>query len=152
MYTIVLILHSWLRWVVLVAAFGATFAALYGDTPVGDRSKADRWGMMLMMTVDLQLLLGLLLYLALSPFTAEAMNNFGAAMQNPVLRYWAVEHLTLMFIAVILVHLGRVLGRKATTPRSKRVRLVVCYGLATIVMLAGIPWPGMENGRSLFRF
>src|SRR5438270_11067356 len=122
MYSAVLLIHSWLRWVALVAAIGTTFAAVRNQT-AGPTSAADRWGMVAMMAIDLQLLLGLMLYLALSPFTAEAMKNFSAAMQNPQLRFWAVEHLTMMFGAVILAHVGRVLGRKATTPASKRVRL-----------------------------
>lgn len=151
MYTTVLVLHSWLRWVVLVSAFGATFAALGKQPPVTQQSRADRWGLILMMTTDLQMLFGLLLYLALSPFTAEAMRDFGAAMRTPQLRFWAVEHLTLMLVAVVLVHVGRVLGRKATTPRSKRTRLALCFGLATIAMVAATPWPGMANGRPLFR-
>jgi hypothetical protein len=97
------------------------------------------------------MLIGLLLYLVLSPFTAEAMRDFGAAMKSPGLRFFAVEHVTLMFGAVILAHLGRVLARKASTPAARRTRLIVCFGLATILMIVGIPWPGMTSGRPLFR-
>jgi hypothetical protein len=32
------------------------------------------------------------------------------------------------------------------------MRLLVCFALATIAMLAAIPWPGMPAGRPLFRF
>ena len=56
-----------------------------------------------------------------------------------------------MFVAVILAHVGRVLGRKAKTPSAKRTRLLVCFGLSTLLMLVGTPWPGMMNGRPLFR-
>jgi hypothetical protein len=31
------------------------------------------------------------------------------------------------------------------------MRLLICFGLATILMIAGIPWPGMRAGRPLFR-
>jgi heme A synthase len=79
------------------------------------------------------------------------MRDFSAAMKNPGLRFFAVEHITMMFAAVILAHLGRVLARKAATPAAKRTRLIVCFGLATILMIAGIPWPGMASGRPLFR-
>jgi hypothetical protein len=103
------------------------------------------------MALDVQLLLGLLLYLVLSPFTAEAMRDFGAAMKSPGLRFFAVEHVTMMFAAVILVHVGRVLARKAASPAAKRTRMFVCFGLATILMIVAIPWPGMASGRPLFR-
>ena len=65
-----------------------------------------------MIALDVQMLLGLLLYGVLSPYTAAAMKDFGAAMRDPVLRFWAVEHLTMMLSAVVLVHVGRVLARK----------------------------------------
>ena len=77
--------------------------------------------------------------------------HFGEAMQNPQLRFWAVEHITAMFVAVVLAHVGRVLARKAKTPAAKRTRLLVCFGIATLAMLLGTPWPGMAAGRPLFR-
>ena len=124
MYTLVLLLHSWLRWVALVAGVGAI------ATTVADRSatirtgRSDMWGLALMITLDIQMLLGLLLYLVLSPFTTEAMRDFGAAMKNPALRFFAVEHVALMFAAVILVHVGRVLARKAPTAERETVAAV----------------------------
>ena len=104
-----------------------------------------------MMALDVQMLVGLILYFALSPFTDQAMKNFSAAMQNPQLRFWAVEHITAMFAAVIVAHVGRVLARKARTPDAKRIRLLLCFGVATLLMLIATPWPGMANGRPLLR-
>jgi len=150
MYSIILLLHSWLRWVALVTGFGATLAAIMGRVE-GKDSPADRWGLFLMMALDLQMLLGLLLYLVLSPNMKAILDNFGEAMKRPDTRFWAVEHLTAMFLAVVIAHVGRVLARKAATPASKRMRLMVCFTLATILMLAGMPWPGRAGGRELFR-
>jgi len=150
MYTIVLAIHSWVRWLALVAGIGATLAALMGRVQT-DNSPADRWGLFLMMALDIQMLLGLMLYLVVSPNMAPILENFGAAMKDPALRFWAVEHISTMFIAVILVHVGRVLARKALSPVAKRTRLLVCFGLATLLMMVGIPWPGRPGGRPLFR-
>ena len=110
MYTIVLAIHSWVRWLALVAGIGATLAAFMGRVQ-SDNSPADRWGLFLMMALDIQMLLGLVLYLAVSPNMAPILENFGAAMKDPALRFWAVEHISTMFIAVILAHVGRVLAR-----------------------------------------
>src|SRR6185295_13293058 len=139
MYTIILILHSWLRWIALVTGFGATLAVFMGRVE-GKDSPADRWGLFLIMALDLQLLLGLMLYLGLSPNMREILAHFGDAMKDPTTRFWAVEHITAMFAAVVVAHVGRVLARKARTPASKRIRLMVCFTLATILMLAGMPW------------
>ena len=148
MYSFVLVLHSWLRWIAIVAGIGATAAAT-SSPPAGGAS--DRLGLVFMISMDLQMLLGLLLYVFLSPSTAAIFKNFGAAMKDPVARFWAVEHVTMMLAAVVLAHVGRVLARKAATPGAKRARLMICFGLATLLMIAGTPWPGMRAGRPLFR-
>src|SRR5436190_24379998 len=122
MYTLVLGLHSWLRWAALVAGVAATFTSFSDRSPSTGSSRADMWGLVLMTLLDLQMLLGLLLYLVLSPFTAEALRDFGAAMKSPGLRFFAVEHLALMLVAVVMAHVGRVMGRKATTADAKRMR------------------------------
>jgi hypothetical protein len=97
------------------------------------------------------MLLGLLLYLVVSPNMAAIRANFGASMKDPAARFWAVEHLTMMVVAVVLVHVGRVLGRKAASPDSKRMKQFICFGLATALMLLATPWPGLRAGRPLFR-
>jgi hypothetical protein len=149
MYTTVLFLHSWIRWVAVVAALAATVSA-FGKGPAA-LSRAESWGFKLMIALDLQLLLGLLLYGMLSPFTRQAMQDFGAAMRDPVLRFWAVEHLTMMLGAVVLVHVGRVLARKTSSPEKKRTKLLICFGIALLLILGGMPWPGLPSGRPLFR-
>ena len=150
MYTTVLALHSWIRWIALIAAVGTTLAAVRGKVE-GPRSLADRWGMIAMMVLDTQLLLGLILYFVVSPNMQEILHNFGAAMKDPATRFWAVEHTASMFAAIALAHVGRVLARKASTTSAKRTRLLVCFGLATLLIMLGMPWPGRPGGRPLFR-
>jgi hypothetical protein len=147
MYTLFLILHSWLRWIAIAAGVGATAAAT--GSPTGGAGQ--RAGLFFMIAMDLQMLIGLLLYLFISPTTTAIFQNFGAAMRDPVARFWAVEHVTMMVAAVVLAHLGRVLARRAKTPASARMRQLICFGLATLLMIAGTPWPGTRAGRPLFR-
>jgi hypothetical protein len=150
MYTLVLTLHSWIRWVALVSGFGATFAAMRGGAAPSQTGRADGWGLALMMALDVQLLLGLLLYLVVSPNMQAIRADFGTAMKDPVARFWAVEHLTTMLAAVVVVHIGRVLARKASGD-AKRARMLVAFGVATILMIVAIPWPGLRAGRPLLR-
>jgi hypothetical protein len=148
MYSLVLLLHSWVRWAALVAGVGAT-GATFGDR--SSNGASDRWGFALVTALDLQMLLGLLLYFVVSPNMAAIRGHFDAAMHDRVARFWAVEHVTMMVAAVVLAHVGRVLARKAPTPAAKRTRLLVCFGLSTLLMFAGVPWPGSPYGRPLFR-
>jgi hypothetical protein len=143
MYTTILVLHSWLRWLALGAGLAATISAT--------RNHSDRLGTILLSTLDLQLLLGLALYFFVSPNMAEIRAHFGESMRDPVARFWAVEHITTMFGAVIAAHVGRVLARRTADPNARRMKLFICYGIATVLMILAVPWPGMRAGRPLFR-
>ena len=142
MYELVLIIHSWLRWAVIGAGLWAAFGG-------GSRySAAGKWFTRLL---DVQILLGLLLYFVLSPFTRAALGDFGAAMSNSQLRFFAVEHVFGILIGTALAHIGSGRIRKAAPERGPRLALIF-YGLALVAILASIPWPGMPAGRPLFRF
>ena len=100
----------------------------------------------------MQFLLGILLYFVLSPLTRQAMQDFGLAMRTSGLRFWAVEHVLGMVIALALVHIAGVRIRKAATDQKRHRTAMIFYGLALVVILASIPWPGMPAGRPLFRW
>lgn len=150
MYELVLLVHSWVRWTTVLAGVIA-IVLTYASPQMPGSTRTDRWGLIFMITLDVQLLLGLLLYFALSPNTAAMFKDFAGAMRDPVARFWAVEHSTLMLAAVGLVHVGRILGRKATSLAVKRSRMLLCFTLAMIAILVATPWPGMTAGRPLFR-
>jgi hypothetical protein len=146
MYATALFIHSWIRWIALVASVGTVLAAIRRQD-----ATTERWAMVAMMTLDIQMLIGLILYLGLSPNMSEILAHFGDSMKDPTARFWAVEHITAMFGAIILAHVGRVLARKARSADAKRLRLLVCFSVATVLMIAGMPWPGRPGGRPLFR-
>jgi hypothetical protein len=150
-YPIVLTIHSWLRWVALLLAIAAAINALRTDRDLSERPPGARLDTLFMAAVDLQVLFGLLLYFGLSPFTMEAFENFGSVMENPGLRFWTIEHITAMLSVNVLVRVGRVLALSARTPAARRRRRAIAFGLALLVMLVGIPWPGLDYGRPLFR-
>lgn len=151
MYALVLTIHSWLRWATLLVGVGASVNALCDSLQPSERPPGARWDTFFMLAVDFQVLFGLVLYFGLSPFTKEAMEDFGSALRDPALRFWAVEHLAFMAAAVVLVRMGRVLALNARTPAGRRLRRSVCFAGATVLMMMAIPWPGLSNGRPLFR-
>ena len=152
MYSGVLLVHSWLRWAVLIVGVVAVVRGMAGWTGGRPWLRADdRTGYWFAMLLDVQMLLGLLLYFALSPFTRQAMGDFGAAMQNSGLRFWAVEHVLGMAIAITLAHVGRARVKKATDAVRKHKLSAIFLGLALLAIAASIPWPGMPNGRPLLR-
>ena len=151
MYPAILLVHSWVRWAVLIIGLAAVAASL---TARGRPWTAthDRAARFFVRGLDVQFLLGLLLYLVLSPFTRAALEDFGAAMRNPQLRFWAVEHVLGMVVAMALANIGRVRIRKAVADRQKHRTALIFFGLALVAIVASIPWPGMPTGRPLIRW
>lgn len=151
-YLITLTLHSWVRWLVLVTGLIAVVRGISGTTSGRPWTPHDnRAAFFFTMMFDLQVLIGLLLYAWLSPITREAFRDIGAAMKSNGLRFWAVEHIFGMIIALALAHIGRARVRKADPSRRHKVALIF-FGLALFVMLASIPWPGAPYGRPLLRW
>ena len=153
MYAAVLLVHSWLRWVVLLSGLFAIVLAVTGiaqKRPWG--SQDNRAGAIFTGMLDLQMLLGLVLYFLLSPLTRAAMGDFGAAMGDSLLRFWAVEHVFGMVVGIILAHRGRSRVRAIQDPVRKHRVAAIFFGLALIAILASIPWPGMPAGRPLVRW
>ena len=151
MYETVLTLHSWTRWLALGLGVAATVNAFNEPPTPAPRPKGSRWDTFFMASVDVQVLFGLLLYFGLSPYTTEAMNNFSSLVKIPGVRFWAVDHIVVMFAAVLLVRLGRIFALTGKTPEARRTRRLVCFALALLAMMVAIPWPGLTHARPLLR-
>ncbi len=153
MYTFTLFLHSWNRWLILIAGILVIAAAMKGLMSNSDFTRFQkRWSTVFIGSLHLQLLVGFVMYFFLSPFTAQALNDFGAAMKDSVLRFWAVEHTLVNVIAIGLAQTGSILAKRAGTPQSKHRRTLVWTGIALILILAMIPLGMMGVSRPLFRF
>ena len=152
MYSSALWLHSLLRWAVLLAGLVAWFRAIAGHTAkLPWTPKDELWGLMLTVSVDIQFLVGLILYVFLSPITRMGVSNLAAAMQIAPARYFTVEHLTGMIIGIALIHIGRVKIRKSADAARKHRLAMVFFGLAMVIIIISIPWPGLPVSRPLLR-
>jgi hypothetical protein len=151
-YTPVLSIHSWLRWITLLLAVGATLNAWRADTDLSARPPGRYWDVFFMMALDFQVLFGLLLYFGLSPLSKFGLENIGAAMQSSNLRFWTFDHIAWMGAATVLVRIGRVLAINATTSNDRRKWRFLFFALTTLTIMTGIPWPGLSYARPLFRF
>jgi hypothetical protein len=141
MYTFVLAVHNILRWLVLIVGVVAVVRAFIGW--FGKREWTDlddRLGLGFTISIDLQFLLGLLLYFFLSPITTSAFASFGAAMADSATRYFLVEHSVLMLIAIVAAHIGRSRAKKQETDVGKHRTSAIFYTIALLLILAAIPW------------
>lgn len=146
MYDILLIIHNWFRWVVLILGFIAVINAFFGWLSRRAWVKRDRTlGSLFGITLDIQLLFGIILYF-ISPIVQSALSDLRGAMGTEELRFFSLEHLFYMVIAVVAVHLGSILSRRAQTDIVKHRRAALWYLFTIAIILIGIPW-----WRPLFR-
>jgi len=142
LHSILLHLHSVGRWIMLLLLLIAIFNSLVAGERPFIKSDA-RTGLILVITADLMFIIGLVLWYfgPIGYQLIQSSGGFGAAMKDPVLRFYGVEHLTGMLIAIILIHIGKTQGKKKIADRKKHLRTVLFYVLALIIILATIPWP-----------
>ena len=138
MHDIALVLHSWIRWIVLIAGVMTTIGAFSGT--------AGRSAKFFTIALDIQFLFGLILLL-----TSNVFADFGATMRDSTARFYAVEHGTIMILAIALAHVGRARLRKMTDPAKARTTALLFFGIATLLIIFGTPWPGVRDSRPLFR-
>jgi len=97
--------------------------AIFNSLIAGKRPfiKTDaRTGLLLTIVADIMLLIGAYLWFAGSMgYRLIQEQGFAAVMKNPVLRFFAVEHLTAMLIAIILIHIGKAQGKKAISDKKQ---------------------------------
>ncbi len=86
-----------------------------------------------------QFLVGLILYF-ISPLVTTAFKNSDQIMSNDTYRFYAVEHILTMLLAVIMITLGYRKSKKAGTATAKFRNLTLLYLLGFILMLSRIPW------------
>lgn len=137
MYTGLLHAHSGLRWVLLVLLIITIIKAFSGwfgkkEFTSGDKKLA----LSTLIVTHIQLVLGFILYF-ISPkvvFSAETMGN-------TVLRFYTVEHITLMLISIGIITAGYSLSKRTIDSESKFKKLAVYFTIGLILILIAIPWP-----------
>jgi heme A synthase len=128
--------HSGLRYVVLALMLAAIFKAFTSKQYTEGTRKLNLFAMI---SVHIQIVIGLILY-----FTSEKVRFFEETMSSSFYRFFAVEHIFGMLVAMALVTIGHSKAKKATTDVEKFKKIKVFYTLALIIILATIPWPFRE--------
>lgn len=138
--------HSGLRWVVLVLLVLTIVNALgkrNGGTVYPAKNKLALFGLI---SVHVQLLLGLVLYLFLSPLVSFEEG----VMSNSVTRFYTVEHLVGMILGIILVTVGYSKAKRQAGINKGWKTVAIFYTLGLLVILGSIPWPFRDLGAGWF--
>lgn len=115
--------HSGVRYLILIGLIAAVFLAFNAmrKDQAWDGSPK-RLGRLTMILADIQLLMGIFLWVYF-------------------IYFMAVEHAVMMFIAIVLIHIGYIRAKKAPSVRQANKSQFLFYLIALIMILVAIPWP-----------
>lgn len=137
MYEILKHTHSGLRWVALILILLAIYNSITAKE-FGKRQKLIN--LFSMVSLHTQLILGLVLY-----FNSPLVRFYQGWMKDAEDRFYGMEHLVGMVIAIALITFGYVQSKKGTTPAEIYKPIKLFYIIGLILILASIPWPFRAN-------
>jgi uncharacterized membrane protein (DUF485 family) len=147
MYSALKHAHSGLRWLVLLLLLAAIFNAFQKMRSGAKYEDVDkRLSLFALISVHLQLVIGLVLYFGYSPLVSFA-EGF---MKDSVLRFYTIEHLSLMLIAIAVITVGYSRAKRRADDVAKFKTTFNLYLIGLILILLAIPWPFRGLGAGWF--
>lgn len=141
MYSLLLFLHSTVRWLVVTTLVISLIRAYLGIRQPRPFTRADNafrhWTATM---AHIQLMLGLWIY-SESPMAMYFLKNVRAGFQQLDLTFFGLIHPLLMFIAVVLVTIGSALAKRKATDHDKFKTMFFWFALTLLVIFIAIPWP-----------
>jgi hypothetical protein len=132
--------HSLLRYFILIALIVVIVNSLIGmmnKKPFGKWD--DKFSLYLLIFTHMQFVVGIILYFM--NFSQNRLVQFNAStMKEPGLRYWSVEHLLGMLVAIVLITVARATSKRFPDDVAKHKRLFIfnLVALAVIVVTISI--------------
>jgi NADH:ubiquinone oxidoreductase subunit 2 (subunit N) len=126
-------LHSGLRWVALVLLIWAIVNAFSAKR---FEKKHKMINLFALVTLHIQLVIGLIQY-----FTSAKVQFIEGWMKNPLLRFYGMEHLIGMLLAITLITIGYSRAKRKENDADKFKVIRLFYTLGFVLILLFIPWP-----------
>lgn len=137
--------HSGLRWILLIVLVGAVIQALMNMK--GDKPFNRKLSLFTLIFAHIQLVIGLTMYFLNNWYKAADPALEGTA--KSYYRFFHMEHIAMMVIAIVLITIGNSRAKKGATDKAKYKTVAVWYGIALLLILASIPWPFMPKFSTL---
>ena len=125
--------HSGLRWIALLLLLLAIINAF---TAKNYEKKHRLVNLFSMITFHTQLVLGIILY-----YLSDKVQFTEGWMKQAMYRFYGMEHLTGMLLAIIAITIGHSKSKKGADAAAKFKAIKLWYVLALILVVAFIPWP-----------
>jgi len=139
--SVLLPLHSYLRWLVLAALIFSIYRAARGYFSRRSFSKSDdairHWTATI---AHIQFVVGMLVYLQ-SQLVKYFWNDFAAARANLELLFFGLIHSVLMLLAIVVLSIGSATAKRKASDVEKFKTMLVWYIVAFLIIIIAIPWP-----------
>lgn len=143
MYNGLLHAHSGLRWIALILIITTIIISFISkNKPYSPVEK--KLALFTLISFHIQALIGLYLYFSES----GRIIFFEGFMKNGIARFFNIEHIFGMLVAITLITIGYSKAKRKTDDQAKRKIIKKLFIIALIIILVTIPWPfrGFGNG------
>jgi uncharacterized membrane protein len=142
----IITLHSLLRYIILALIFIVLINSLTGWLNKKDFTARDNtMSLYLLIACHSMLVLGLINYFV-GNYGFKLIQAHGSlAMKDPTMRYFAVEHIFAMILAIVFIQIGRSSSKKASFSQVKHKRLFIYTLIGLLLILSRMPWPFMAQ-------
>lgn len=140
MYSVLLTIHSLVRWLVLINLLIAIYRAYKGWLGNAPFSKFDNAIRIATVTTShVQLVLGISLY-CISPVVRYFLNYFKTAVHEREIRFFGMEHITMMVIAIVLITIGSAKAKRQVMDGQRFKTMAIWFTIALVIIFSSIPW------------
>lgn len=140
MYSVLLSIHSLVRWLVLASLFFTIYRAYTGLKAKRKFSKLDDRARHITATIaHIQLMIGLWLYF-ISPVVDYFLSHFKEAVHMREIRFFGMEHITMMVISIVLLTIGSMKVKRKESDQQKFKTMMIWYSVALLIIFLSIPW------------
>lgn len=123
--------HSGWRYVVFILLVIAVINALSGWLGKKPYTEGNRkLNVFTLVSAHIQLLLGLAVYFLNGWYKIDSSVAMG--------RYWKMEHISMMILAIILITVGNSRSKKVADAAAKHKNIAVFFGLGLLIIIATI--------------
>lgn len=153
MYSILLILHAIMRWLVVIGLIAAIGDAFHGYRTKRSFTTTDHvlrhWTTTF---AHIQLVIGMVLYMK-SPIVQFFWKNPSEAIQHFDRPFYGLIHSITMLIGIVVLTIGSALAKRKQTDHEQFKAMLLWFGIAFILFFLAIPWPfSFLAQRPFFRF
>lgn len=139
MHQTLLIIHSLLRWLVVMSLLYSIYRAWQGYRLLTPFTKTDssirHWTATIAHT---QLLVGMVLY-SQSPMVKYFNAGVGDTSGEPI--FFGAVHIALMLIAIVVLSIGSAKAKRKTVDTDKFRIMLIYFSIAALIIFLAIPWP-----------